>query len=268
LFAAENVGKELFIDVSRLKSGHVSHGGTLESFDLKGNFVSLRTMGKILSFVLPRISRIKPAAKLLGVYVADGVGFQSALEMNPRRLRYVEGFFMCDEYVNALSQKGVLGALVLKNPTLNFKVLLDSFPEQAILVHVRRGDFLANPNAWGILSENYYLSAIELIELQQKQEFKIVVISDNISLVQNEFKNPRWQKSMFLDTAEFDPAEIMSLFSRAEAIVIGNSTFSWWGSLNSHAAVVVAPRPFYKGSPEFNDLNRNNLRFIESVWQS
>lgn len=266
LFAAENTGKELFIDVSRLKSEEVSHGGTIESFNLKGNFVSLKTTGRILSFVLPRISHIKPVARLLGIYVADNVGFQSALEVNQRKLRYIEGFFMCDDYVNSLTLKGILGELVLKNPSFNFKALSDSFPQRAILVHVRRGDFLANPNAWGILSEDYYLSAIELIELQLKQEFQIVVISDNITLVKNEFKSPKWRNSIFLNTTEFDPAEIMSLFSQADAIVIGNSTFSWWGSLNSKAPVIIAPQPFYKGSPEFNDLDRDDLIFIESVW--
>lgn len=267
LFLARNTHKKLYIDVSRLRSSHVSHGGSLESFALQGNFVSLSITGQLLDFFIPRVARFKSLANLLGIYVANGVGFQEDLEYRQETIRYLEGFFMSDEYVNSLKEDGLFNWLELKNPSLNYQELLQSQGEEAIiLVHVRRGDFLINPNSWGILAEEYYLKAINMITSKGKRDFKIVVISDNINLVKLEFQSSKWNNSVFLETSQYDPADIMYLFTFANAIVIGNSTFSWWGSLFSNASIVVAPKPFYKASPEFIDLDRHDFTFIKSTW--
>lgn len=268
LHVAGNTNKELIIDVSRLKSSDVSHGGTLESFKLTGNFVSLSILGRAFDYVFPRIFRFRFLRNLLGMFIANDVGYQKDLVLKQNKLRYIEGFFMCDKYVNDLRAKGLLNRLELKNPSREYLSLLEeAFVGPTMLVHVRRGDFLANPSSWGILSEDYYLNAMNLISLKDKRNFKILVISDNIDLVRAEFKNPIWQDSYFLDTSLNDPAEIISLFSYADALIIGNSTFSWWGSFYNEGSLIIGPKPFYKSSPDFSDLDRDDITFIQSTWR-
>jgi hypothetical protein len=267
-FVSSISNRKLYVDVSRLQNMQVSHGGSIANFKLDTEFVSLLKLGPVLDFLIPRLSRIPFISKKLGIYVAKGVGFQSDLERLSQGIRYLEGFFMCHNYIEKVRALGTLEKLQLHTPSKWIESTLRELNSEFILIHVRRGDFLANPNAWGILSEQYYLDSIKEIISVSHSIKNIVVISDNIDLVQSEFRSSVWENAKFLDTSECNPAELMTLFEHASSIVIGNSTFSWWGSLFKQGGKIVAPRPFYRSTPEFTDLDRDDFIFVESSWTS
>lgn len=266
-FVAEQCGKELYIDVSRLAFADVSHGGSMESFKIPGRFISLGYLGKLLNFLMPKFAGVSVLRDFFGIFIADDVGYTPRLESKMTRVRFLEGFFMTDRYIKRLKIRDRILPFQLQNPSTWYEEVSSLFASDfTVAIHVRRGDFLANPNSWGILAEGYYLEALKVLSTNVGAKFKKIVFSDNIELVKNEFTDPIWKDAIFLDTMGQDPAEVMTLFTFADSIILGNSTFSWWGSISSKASFVFAPKPFYKSNPDFDDLNREEFVYIQGNW--
>lgn len=117
---------------------------------------------------------------------------------------------------------------------------------EVIAVHVRRTDYLTNPNHEA-LGLDYYEKA--LAELPQ--DIKVIVFTDD----------PEWAKvqEIFPDdrffVSETDcPYTDMALMSLCDYHVIGNSTFSWWGAWLSDSKKVIAPKDWFGAPLEANDL--------------
>lgn len=96
------------------------------------------------------------------------------------------------------------------------------FNQKTILVTVRRGDFVNNPNFFQ-LSYKYYLTAL-LSHFENLDHYNIIFTSDNIAYCKNHFS--------FLPNAFFlenlSPIEQLCLGSKFDNYIISNSTFSWW----------------------------------------
>lgn len=96
------------------------------------------------------------------------------------------------------------------------------FTQKTILVTVRRGDFVNNPNFFQ-LTYKYYLTAL-LTHFENLNQYNIIFASDNINYCKNHFS--------FLPNAYFlenlSPIEQMCLGSKFDNYIISNSTFSWW----------------------------------------
>ncbi|MEM1287562.1 MAG: alpha-1,2-fucosyltransferase [Pseudomonadota bacterium] len=108
----------------------------------------------------------------------------------------------------------------------------------SVAVHVRRGDYVSNPDAnryHGLIGRAFYDAARELIE--QKTSVKhFVVFSDDLDAARQELSN--WSNIYFppRQTQEVDLAQM----SMAEHAIIANSSFSWWGAyLNQNPNKVV-----------------------------
>jgi hypothetical protein len=96
------------------------------------------------------------------------------------------------------------------------------FNKKTILVSVRRGDFVNNPNYFQ-LSYKYYLTAL-FQNFKNLSDYNIIFTSDKISYCKNHFS--------FLPNVFFlenlSPIEQLCLGSKFDNYVISNSTFSWW----------------------------------------
>jgi len=118
---------------------------------------------------------------------------------------------------------------------------------EVIAVHVRRTDYLTNPNHEA-LGLDYYEKA--LAELPQ--DIKVLVFTDD----------PEWAKEqeIFPDNrffvSETDCAYTdMALMAQCDYHVIGNSTFSWWGAWLSDSKKVIAPAQWFGAPLGGNDLS-------------
>ena len=110
----------------------------------------------------------------------------------------------------------------------------------SVAVHVRRGDYVDNPNAvtfHGMPTLEYYRSAMRRME-SYLGNCKFYIFSDD----------PVWCKANFdqllnleiMDTGQHSSAKVMHLMSAAKHQIIANSTFSWWASwLNQNPSKVV-----------------------------
>jgi len=110
-----------------------------------------------------------------------------------------------------------------------------------VSIHVRRGDYVMQPNHHPICSREYYESASSLIK-EKIGDCKFLVFSDDPEWCRNEFKNDD-----YIISELSDPYSELCAMSLCDHHIIANSSFSWWGAwLNkSSNKIVTAPSKWF-----------------------
>lgn len=115
-------------------------------------------------------------------------------------------------------------------------------------IHIRRGDYLKNPNFHSVCPIEYYKKAMENIG-----DSYFIFISDDMNWVKDNFKGNNVIYSTFND--EIDDLTLMTL---CDNNIIANSSFSWWGAyLNRNKnKKVIAPKEWFgpMGPNDTNDI--------------
>lgn len=152
------------------------------------------------------------------------------------------GYWLNQSYSNEI-KNDLLNDLSLKDLPEELKDSFQKFESQRILgIHIRRGDYVTNSGAnktHGLLGLDYYLKAINLVE--EKVGFEDVYFFTD---------DPKWVSENFKDAKIFqqniDPVFDLVLMSKASALIISNSTFSWWAAwLNQKSECTVAPKKWF-----------------------
>ncbi|MDB4926961.1 alpha-1,2-fucosyltransferase [Mucilaginibacter sp.] len=149
------------------------------------------------------------------------------------------GYFQSEEYF--LSYKDDIKRLfTIQNIyTKKFETIFLSLPKNLkyIIVHVRRGDYIAERVA---LNTDYYHKAINSIHHEDNY---YVFISDDIAFVKTEFG--------YLDNkyiSENDEITDFQFLINADICILSNSSFSWWGAwLNNKTEKKVIAPEFWLG---------------------
>ena len=124
----------------------------------------------------------------------------------------------------------------------------------SVAVHFRRGDFSTHSkytNSIGAVGFEYYDRAIEKIRSQMPLGTKYYFFSDDIQLIEREYKSP--VPAVYVDIFKsgnfYDKIRLMSM---CEHNIISNSTFSWWGAwLNpSLDKIIIRPDPWFANMPD------------------
>ena len=137
----------------------------------------------------------------------------------------IEGFFQSEKYFKQ-SRKQILSLLAKKTDKIN-----------KVAVHIRRGDYLKNPNYHAVLNKEYYYKAFELFP-----DYKFLIFSDDIEWCKKSFTGELFE---FYE-GKTDLEEIL-MMSYCEHNIIANSSFSWWGAwINENKdKKVVAPKKWF-----------------------
>lgn len=193
----------------------------------------------------------KVRRRIFGVRQSSGVVKETEPNM-PRIFMmdkgYIDGFWNCEAYysdITELLQKKILGGCgILKESShgelseteqKNRKCLMDMKNQNAVSIHVRRGDYLLPKNEilfGDIATREYYQSAVTYIKKHVENPF-FYIFSDDIEYAERLFGTNRacvvdWNtgENSYLD---------MILMSQCTHNICANSTFSMWGArLNSH----------------------------------
>lgn len=165
----------------------------------------------------------------------------------PKQDINLHGFFQSDKwFAHAVDE--VKEAFTFKPEYLDVaKEMRNQLSGDIIAVHIRRTDYLTNPNHKA-LGLDYYERALAELPL----DCTAVIFTDD----------PEWAKSqeLFPDdrffVSETNCAYTdMALMSLCDYHIIGNSTFSWWGAWLSNSKQVIAPKDWFGAPLGGNDLS-------------
>lgn len=261
----------LDLDVTDIRSGISTHSVSIESFALPGNFFSTKSEGLIkkakLKNLLVRVSRKLnfPITFSRRTYISNVIGFdENVMKVDPGSSLY--GYFQT--YRHFFPYRQDFHNVSLKAPSRWFEENLSKMKsENAVAIHVRRGDYSKLADTYGLLSADYYKHAVDAISGHLPNSIFWVFSDDpevaRLLLADILPKNTVW----VIPPSDHDAAETMLLMSNASGNVIANSTFSWWGAaLNSSGGPVVAPSKWFKLMLDPKDLYPPHWTQVESSW--
>lgn len=156
--------------------------------------------------------------------------------------RYYWGYWQHIGYINQVA------------PSLRRNLIFPSFKDKenirlqhliqeqnAISLHVRRGDYLQEPLFKDICNEEYYQKSIQyIIETQESPVF--VIFSNDIPWCRSQFKD---LNAIFVEhNIGINSFRDLQLMSQCNHHIIANSSFSWWGAwLNENPEkIVISPK--------------------------
>lgn len=123
----------------------------------------------------------------------------------------------------------------------------NKFPNtEVISLHIRRTDYITDPN-FECLSLEYYNNA-----LKELPDLPVMVFSDDPAWCKDQFAHKRFTISL-----SNDPYIDLCLMSMCDYHIIANSSFSWWGSWLGKSKKTIAPRKWFCG--EFANWNTEDL---------
>lgn len=134
----------------------------------------------------------------------------------------------------------------------------------APVVHVRRGDYVLSESArarFGLLGRDYYVRALDQVGRRLEDCY---VFTDSPDRVSCEFGLDR--DRIIGPDSQISPLETMLVMGSGSALVIPNSTFSWWAARASGGETpIVAPRVWFRDSPESNPFIVPGWTIVDAV---
>jgi hypothetical protein len=183
----------------------------------------------------------------------------------PANAQVLQGYFQSSRYFADCTAE--IRRLFHPGPATHVKMLkkhgaLLVAKPMATVLHIRRGDYLAEPQKFGILTEDWYRLASK--ETNAKD---LVVFSDDLV----------WCRGLdFLKGATFvdEPDEVVALhlMTQFRRFILSNSSFSWWAAWLAGSApedVMVPDRWFGPAGPQdFKDVYEPMWRKVAVVAMS
>jgi hypothetical protein len=169
----------------------------------------------------------------------DGFGFNQNLFDTCPDWVTLQGFFQTEKYFKHIRKELLKDFQFKDDIRIPAEELIFNF-ENPIALHIRRTDYITNPNH-STLSLKYYESALKKFS----SNAEVLIFSDDPSwcMEQELFSSDRFSVSQgnsnYMD---------MCLMTLCKGHIIANSSFSWWGAWLSDSDKVIAPSEWFKGS--------------------
>jgi hypothetical protein len=169
----------------------------------------------------------------------------------------INGYFQSEKYF--LNVKKALKSdfefrINYKEPANNIFRELDN----PISIHIRRGDYITNPNHH-LLDMTYYLKSLEYFDKNRQK----IIFSDDPDWVKSQ---KIFSKSTFIisnNLTNNDTYLDLALMTLCNDHIISNSSYSWWGAWLSNENKVIAPKTWFKNTPNDKLLTKD---LIPSRW--
>jgi hypothetical protein len=158
------------------------------------------------------------------------------------------GYFQSEKYFIS-HRKRILDDLnLLRTGSNAFKIYKDLIQSKqtSVALHVRRGDYISNPNSniiHGFCGSEYYYNSIKYLKKYHKN-LNFFIFSDDIEWCKLSFKGNYFS---FIDSIELQDSDEMYLMSICNHNIISNSSFSWWGAWlnNNKDKTIIAPKKWF-----------------------
>lgn len=172
-----------------------------------------------------------------------------------RDYSYLTGWFQHYEYFERY-REALLKEFTLKQKLqipIQLQNIMDAY--QVISIHIRRGDYITDPNArkaMCICERDYYDNAVEYLKSKLSNPYLFIFTNDEKWVAGNlQFDIPHIVVSNHYNLSDIQEMVLMSLCNHN---IIANSTFSWWGAwMNTYQdKIVVAPKKWFVGGKRKN----------------
>jgi len=169
----------------------------------------------------------------------------------------LHGFFQSEKYFKHIRDEILTDFEFHGNILEPAKEVISNWTKP-IALHIRRTDYITNPNHV-VLSIDYYEQSLSMFD----DDREVIIFSDEPEWCLNHslFKSDRFMVSQ-TGKNSLD----LCLMSLCSAHIIANSSFSWWGAWLSNSEKVIAPSGWFKGSNnehlDTEDLIPNNWIII------
>lgn len=215
-----------------------------------------------------------PSSKLKWLYQfrSSVVGYDPALEELGAPVTMM-GYFQTWRYFRTLKDSGLTPELKMEANTDWYRGMerLISSHGKILGVHLRRGDYLVNPQI-GVLSKDYYEAAFRALKSRGVTWEKVWVFSDDTLAARQELQGilPEIGAVIFVEPpAESHSFESILLMSKVSSFVIANSTFSWWGAaLGVPSRQIVCPDKWFASIDDPTDLCPPEWIRVKSSWST
>jgi hypothetical protein len=177
----------------------------------------------------------------------------------------MSGYFQSDKYFRDISGE-ICALFVLPEPiraevtAKHAAILTPALLADAVVVHVRRTDYVASTTVHGILIGDYYDRAVA--EARKYSSGPLLIFSDDLAWCRAQ---PVFSGAIFVD----EPTDYMALYlmSQYRHIVIANSTFSWWAAyMGPQPKTVIAPSRWFgpSGPKDVQDLYLDHWHLVDA----
>ena len=128
--------------------------------------------------------------------------------------------------------------------------------DDLISLHIRRGDYLNNPNH-PVQPLEYYEKALDMLP----KDINVVIFSDDPywCIEQEAFKDDKYMISAD-NAADFD----LFFMTKCKYHIIANSSFSWWGAWLGNSEKIIAPKNWFSDSCVYKEVN--DMEFGDWSW--
>ena len=273
-FMAERHGRELVLNIDRIGFLASNHGFHLPTILKKNSYLLEHSKYPILSAQVSRISetlqrRILPDKVTKSIwkqYNSDLVGYDSFAE-NLSRTTNIRGYFQSYRYFQ--SNVAYRELLELLNPSKWYDTIHSNISDaNAIVIHIRRGDYAELRNSFGILDSTYYKRAISMAhEVLDFPEY--FIFSDDIGEAKQILNFlPASRTSFITPPPTTNPAESLFLMAQGKVLITANSTFSLWSGLIANENLkVITPEKWFRALEDPSDLRPPNWIKCFSSWE-
>lgn len=267
------MGKEVKMDDFTEYEGREARPLSLWAFDIEYDRASREELCRMTDGFLDPVSRIR--RKLFGrkslEYMEKDCNFDP--EILNRDPAYLTGYFQSEKYFADIEEKVrqafCFSERIWEGIPTQLLERIRSYEQQiktamAVSVHIRRGDYLQNEEAYGgICTEQYYKTAIEYVRKRQQDASFFVFTNDPDYAREWILKNFGQEKERFVlieGTQEENGYLDLYLMSLCRHHILANSSFSWWGAyLNpSREKMVIVPHKWF-GNQECRDIYMENM---------
>lgn len=276
LATAEAMGAKLYLKPFGQTSAVGREGEVgIAAFTTEGITTSSRIPQRLQEKLLRRFVtlisqfRLGGFSRYYGIFLSDVSELPKMKLDCPRHIRLM-GYFQDYRFLDFLERQKKMTSLSLANPSPWFVNLQEQARKsKPIIVHIRRGDYLNHAETIGVLDFAYFKNALDLIPRNETSEFWI--FSDSVDVAKDFalFAHlPALRTQIIHAPSDSPDAESMLLMTLGCALVISNSTFSWWGAyLNKKAEFIIAPKKWFKNLNDPANLIPGNWIYCESIWQ-
>jgi hypothetical protein len=149
------------------------------------------------------------------------------------------GYFQCEKYFEHI-QEDILNDFTFNSNIreVSEKFFFELFETQdTISLHIRRGDYISNPNH-PVQSLDYYQRALSYFD----ENLPVIIFSDDPEWCNNQ---EIFESDRFFISEGGDSRVDLSLMSLCSYHIIANSSYSWWGSYLAKSKKTIAPSNWF-----------------------